>query len=110
MMGPEGEVTIRLALDEWFTMTASETHTLSATTRDALLNAEPSGLARVLTCSAASARELLRWCEAVVEGRTADDPEGAAVLKRAASNVRYAQWRGGEDPPSDPAGAAKKNP
>ena len=106
-MGPEGEVTVVVAEDEWTAMTRElgvESHTLGATTCAELLSAAPSppGIARALTCSVACARELLRWCEAAADRWTTDDPEGAAILERAARNLCYALWRVGEAPPPDP--------
>ena len=94
-----------MAEDEWSAMMNepdTEGHRLSAAARAALWSAapHPGGIgARWFTCSVAVARELLPWCEAAAERWAADDPEGAAVLERAARNVRFALSRVGEGPP-----------
>jgi hypothetical protein len=121
-MGPEGEVVISLRLEEWMVMSmvmarklAGESHTLSAAIDAALSSEEPTepgllrglGLVRGLRCSSASARELLRWCEAVAE----HDPENAAMLRQAARSIGYAMWRRDEGfPPDPPAIPSQRNP
>jgi len=107
-MKPEGEVIVRLRLDEWIAMTiklSAESHTLSTATRAAVSSEAPTepgllrgvGLVRRFRCSSESARELLRWCEAAAE----NDPEHALILKEAARSISYAMWRRGEGPPPD---------
>jgi len=99
-MESEQEISIDMAEDEWSAiMNEPDTgdHTLSAAACAALWSAAPGGgIARWFTCSVPVARELLPWCEAAAARRVADDPEGAAVLDRAAKNIRFALWRVGE--------------
>ena len=103
-MEPEREISIDMAEDEWAAMMNepdSDVHRLSAAARAAFWSAgpHPGGLgARWFTCSVAVARELVPWCEAAATRWVVDDPEGAAVLERAAKNVRFALWRVGEGP------------
>ncbi len=101
-MEPEREITIDMAEDEWSAIvnepdTGDHTLTLSAAALAALMSAAPGGgIARSFTCLVPVARELLPWCEAAAARWVADDPEGAAVLDRAAKNIRFALWRVGE--------------
>ena len=99
-------ISVDLAEDEWSAMMLEsdvEGDSLSAAALADLLSAapHPGGIARWFTCSVAVARELLPWCEAAASRWVVDDPEGAAVLERAAKNVRFALWRVGEGPPPE---------
>lgn len=101
------EVSVVLPEDEWHAMTSElgvDSRALSPAACAAIMTAEesPPSIARHFNCSVADARELLRWCEEAAERWNADDPEGAAVLERAARNLRYALWTVGEGPPPDP--------
>ena len=105
MMESEREITIDMAEDEWSAIvnepdTEDQTLTLSAAALAALESAAPGGgIARSFDCSVPATRELLLWCEAAAARWVAGDPERAAVLDRAAKNIRFALWRVGEGPP-----------
>jgi hypothetical protein len=103
LMTSEREISIDMAEDEWSAiMNEADTgdHILSAAARAAMLSAAPGGgIARWFTCSVPVAHELLPWYEAAAVRWVADDPEGAAVLDRAAKNIRFALWRVGDGPP-----------
>jgi hypothetical protein len=100
------EISIDIAQDEWTAMmheADTEGRVLSAEALAALLSsAAQGGIGHWFTCSVGVAKELLPWCEAAAARWIADDPEGAAVLERAARNIRFALWRVGEGPPPDP--------
>ncbi len=106
-MESKREISIDMAEDEWSAMMREsdvEGRSLSPAARAALLSAapHPGGIARWFTCPVAVARELLPWCDAAAARWVADDPEGSAVLERAAKNIRFALWRVGEGPPPEP--------
>jgi len=99
-VSPEGEISVDLAEDEWAAMmTDAEAGLLTAAARAAVASAapHPGGIAsRCFTCSVAVARELLVWCERSAARCTTDDPEGAAILERAARNLHFALLRVGQ--------------
>jgi hypothetical protein len=104
--GPKGQVTIIVGWDEWLAMQVAlgaAGQTLSEATHDALSNAQPRGLGLVVavTCTDASARELLAARKTAAGRRAAEDPATAALLERAARSIDYARWKRPEEPPPD---------
>jgi hypothetical protein len=111
MMAPEREISIALTEKEWSAVINEldvEGQKLSPTACAAVLSAapHPGGIARSFSCPVAAARELLLWCETGTARRIADNPEDAAVLRRAARNIRFALRRGlpGSQAPLGPHG------
>lgn len=101
-MASQRVISIDMAEDELSAMMNepdTEIHSLSAAARAAFwgVTPHPGGIgAGWFTCSVPVARELVPWCEAAAARWVADDPEGSAVLERAAKNIRFALWRIGE--------------